>query len=127
VVLRLRRSTPPEIASSSGRTAVVMVCWTSNSRSAPNLFQEVNRMNIEIRDPSLEARLKKQIETTESGSVEEVLEILLETKEQQDLWLQLNREAINADIKLGLEQLERGEGIPDDQLDTYLAKMKKKL
>jgi hypothetical protein len=92
----------------------------------PQLFQEVKPMNIEIRDPSLEARLKKQIETTESGSVEEVLELLLETKEQQDLWLQMNREAINADIRLGLEQLKRGEGIPDDQLDEHLAKLKNK-
>jgi hypothetical protein len=81
-------------------------------------------MNIEIRDPSLEARLKKQIETTESGSVEEVLELLLETKEQQDLWLQLNRDAINAKIQRGLDQLDRGEIIPEDQLDSYLAKLK---
>jgi hypothetical protein len=81
-------------------------------------------MNIEIRDPSLEARLKKQIETTESGSVEEVLEILLETKEQQDLWLQLNREAINAKIQRGLDQLDRGEVIPEEKLDGYLARLK---
>jgi hypothetical protein len=83
-------------------------------------------VNIEIRDPSLEARLKKQLDATESGSVEEVLELLLETKEQQDLWLQMNREAINADIRAGLEELKRGEGIPDDQLDAHLAKLKNK-
>jgi predicted transcriptional regulator len=82
-------------------------------------------VNIDIRDPSLEARLKKQIETTESGSVEEVLEILLDTKEQQDLWLQLNREAINAKIQRGLDQLDRGEVIPEEELDSYLAKLKK--
>jgi hypothetical protein len=35
-------------------------------------------MTIEIRDPSLEARIRKQIQTTGSSSVEEVLLRLLE-------------------------------------------------
>jgi hypothetical protein len=81
-------------------------------------------MNIEIRDPSLEARLKKQLEATESGTVEEVLRRLLETQEEQDRWLLLNRDMINAKIQRGLEQLDRGEVIPEDQLDAYLAKLK---
>jgi hypothetical protein len=83
-------------------------------------------VNIEIRDPSLEARLKKQLEATESGTVEEALSRLLETQEQMDLWLLLNREAINEDIRAGLDQLRRGEGIPDDQVKLHLSKMKKK-
>ena len=41
-------------------------------------------MNIEIRDAALGARLKKQLQTTASGSVEEVLLRLLETQEEQD-------------------------------------------
>ena len=45
-------------------------------------------------------------------SVEEVLLRLLETQEEQDRWLLENREAINAKIRRGIEQLERGEGIP---------------
>jgi predicted transcriptional regulator len=36
-----------------------------------------------------------------------------------------NREAINAQIREGMEQLDRGEEIPDDQLDARLAKLKK--
>jgi predicted transcriptional regulator len=35
-----------------------------------------------------------------------------------------NKEAINAKIKCGLDQLDQGEGIPEDQLDAYLAKLK---
>ena len=50
---------------------------------------------------------------------------LLETREEQDRWLLENREAINAQIREGMEQLDRGEGIPDDQLDARLAKLKK--
>ena len=83
-------------------------------------------MNIEIRDPALEARLQKQVEATGSGSVEEALLRLLETQEEQDRWLTENRAAIDAKIRRGLDQLSRGEGIPEDQLDTYLARLKAK-
>jgi hypothetical protein len=44
-------------------------------------------MNIEIRDPNLQARIQKQLEATGSRSVEEVLVRLLETQEEQDRWL----------------------------------------
>jgi len=83
-------------------------------------------MNIEIRDAALEARLQKQLQATESGSVEEVLLRLLETQEEQDRWLLENREAINAKISRGIAQLDRGEGIPEDQLDAHLAQLKAK-
>ena len=36
-----------------------------------------------------------------------------------------NRDTINAKIRRGVEQLERGEGIPEDQLDAHLARLKK--
>jgi hypothetical protein len=81
-------------------------------------------MNIEIRDAALEARIQKQIEATDSANVEEVLTRLLETQEEQDRWLLENREAIDAKIRRGIEQLDRGEGIPEDQLDAHLAKLK---
>ncbi len=83
-------------------------------------------MNIEIRDRALEARIQKQLQATGSGSVEEVLLRLLETQEEQDRWLLENREANNEKIRRGIEQLDRGEGIPEGQLDAYLAKLKAK-
>ena len=49
---------------------------------------------------------------------------LLETQEEQDRWLLENKAAINAKIRRGIDQLDRGEGIPEDQLDGYLAKLK---
>ena len=49
---------------------------------------------------------------------------LLETQEEQDRWLLENKNAINAKIRRGTDQLDRGEGIPEDQLDAYLAKLK---
>jgi hypothetical protein len=67
-------------------------------------------VNIEIHDPAIEARIQKQIQATGSGSVEEVLVRLLETQEEQDRWLLENRETIDAKVKRGIEQLDRGEG-----------------
>ena len=81
-------------------------------------------MNIEIRDAAVEARIRKQLQATGSGSVEEMLLRLLETQEEQDRWLLENRETINAQIKRGIEQLDRGEGIPEDQLGAHLARLK---
>ena len=83
-------------------------------------------MNIEIRDAELEARIQKQLQATGSGSVEELLLHLLETQEEQDPWLTESRDAIDAKIRRGIEQLDRGEGIPEDRLDDYLTKLKAK-
>lgn len=83
-------------------------------------------MNIEIRDSALQARIQKQLETTGSGSVEELLARLLETQEEQDRWLLENRQAIDAKIRRGVAQLDRGEGIPEDRLDAHLKSLKTK-
>jgi hypothetical protein len=81
-------------------------------------------MNIEIRDAALQARIQKQLEATGSGSAEELLARLLQTQEEQDRWLLENRGAIAAKIRRGIEQLDRGEGIPEDQLDAHLKTLK---
>lgn len=81
-------------------------------------------MQIEIHDTGLEARIQRQIQTTGAASVEEALLRLLNTQEEQDRWLLENREVINAKILRGAGQLDRGEGIPEDQLDAYLAELK---
>jgi hypothetical protein len=83
-------------------------------------------MNIEIHDAALEARIQKQLQATGSGSAEEMLLRLLETQEEQDRWLLENREVINTKIRRGIDQLDRGEGIPEDRLDAYLADLKAK-
>ena len=81
-------------------------------------------MNIEIHDTALEARIQKQIQVTGAASAEEALLHLLETQEEQDRWLVENKGAINAKIRRGSDQLDRGEGIPEDRLDDYLVKLK---
>jgi hypothetical protein len=81
-------------------------------------------MHIEIQDTNLEARIQKQMQATGAASAEEALLRLLDTQEEQDRWLLENRNAINTKTRRGIEQLDRGEGIPEDQLDAYLANLK---
>ena len=83
-------------------------------------------MNIEIRDAALEARIQKLLQATGSRTVEEVLLRLLETQEEQGRWLLENRKAIEAKIRRGIEQLDRGEGIPEDQVDAFPVDRSKK-
>jgi len=97
-----------------------------NAEKTISRVHKEQAMSIEIRDEALEARIQKQLQVTGSQSVEEVLLHLLETQEEQDRWLLENREANNAKIRRGIEQLDRGEGIPEDRLDDHLAKLKPK-
>jgi hypothetical protein len=83
-------------------------------------------VNLEIRNAALEARLRKQLEATGSADVEELLLRLLETQEEQDRWLLENRLEVDAKIRIGIEQLDRGKGIPDEKLDAHLAKLKRR-
>jgi len=83
-------------------------------------------MQIEIHDAALEARMRRQIQATGASTPEEALLHLLETQEEQDRWLVENRETLNTKIRRGIEQLDRGEGIPEDQLDANLAEYKAK-
>jgi hypothetical protein len=81
-------------------------------------------MNIEIHDRELQARLQKQLQSAGAHSVQEVLLRLLDTQEEQDRWLLENRSAHEAKIQRGLDQLDRGDGIPEDKLKAYIAKLK---
>jgi hypothetical protein len=83
-------------------------------------------VHIEIHDTELEARIRKQIHATGSRTAEEALLHLVETQEEQDRWLIEHRNAIDAKIQRVIEQLNRGGGIPEDQLDAYIAEQKKK-
>jgi Arc/MetJ-type ribon-helix-helix transcriptional regulator len=57
-------------------------------------------------------------------TADQVIERAFEMLRSQEEWLQENRQAIDARIRRGLEQLDRGEGIPEDRLDAYLEEIK---
>jgi hypothetical protein len=53
-----------------------------------------------------------------------VIDRALEVLHEQDEWLATNRQSIDAKIHRGIEELERGEGIPEDELDRHLERLK---
>jgi antitoxin ParD1/3/4 len=85
------------------------------------LFLEGQAMTIEIKRPEIEALIQQRLHSGAFESVEDVLFDALEIQSEREVWLQENKEAINAKIERGLAQLDRGEGIPGDQLRTRLA------
>jgi hypothetical protein len=95
----------------------------ASRQALPSLFLGTPNHAL-THDPSLEARIQKQIRATGAATAEEVLLHLLETQEEEDRWLTENREAIDTKIRRGIAQFDRGEGIPEDQLDTYLMERK---
>jgi len=82
------------------------------------------QMSIEIHDIALEARIQSQIQATGAAWKKHCSTFSIRTQEEHDRWLLENKTAINAKIRRGIDQFDRGEGIPEDQLDTYLAKLK---
>jgi predicted transcriptional regulator len=71
-------------------------------------------------------RMHIEIQRQIHASAEEALLHLLETQEEQDRWLIEKRDAINEKIRRGAAPLDRGEGIPEDELDAYLTEQKAK-
>jgi hypothetical protein len=69
-------------------------------------------MTIEIYDSALEARLRKQIQSTGAASAEEALQRILETQEEQDRWLLESKDALNVKVRRGIEELDRGREFP---------------
>jgi len=53
-----------------------------------------------------------------------VIDRALEMLHERDEWLMANRRTVNSRIRRGMEELNRGEGIPEDQLDAHLAHLK---
>ena len=78
-------------------------------------------MTIEIKRPEIEALLQQRLHSGAFESVEDVLFDALEIQSEREVWLQENKATINAKIERGLAELDRGEGIPGDQVRTRLA------
>jgi Arc/MetJ-type ribon-helix-helix transcriptional regulator len=71
-------------------------------------------MTIEIKEPMLEALIRKRLESGGFQNVEEVLLRALQLQDAEEDWLQENKEAMDESIASGPRQLDHGEGIPGD-------------
>ena len=80
-------------------------------------------MTIRLK-PEQEHRIREALRTGAYQSPDHMIDRALEVLHERDEWLTANRQAIGEKIRTGLEELERGEGIPEDELDTYLERLK---
>ncbi|HEY6306285.1 MAG TPA: type II toxin-antitoxin system ParD family antitoxin [Candidatus Angelobacter sp.] len=80
-------------------------------------------MTIQLK-PEQEHRIAEALRSGAYSSTDDVIDRALEVLHERDDWLAAHRQEINAKIRSGIEELERGEGIPEDELDAYLERLK---
>ena len=70
-------------------------------------------MKIEL-TPEDERVVQQRLRDGTFRSAEEVIHDALASQEAETAWFRENQDAVDAKIRRGIEQLERGEGIPGD-------------
>jgi antitoxin ParD1/3/4 len=80
-------------------------------------------MTITLR-PEQEQLVMDLMRTGSYANADEAIASALEMLRSQQEWLLADRDAIDAKIRQGIAELDRGEGIPEAQLDAYLAQLK---
>ena len=77
-------------------------------------------MTIQITRPEIEALIEQRLHSGAFTNLEDVLLDALEAQKEREAWLLENKAAIQEKIERGLSQLDRGEGIPGEQLRERL-------
>jgi Arc/MetJ-type ribon-helix-helix transcriptional regulator len=80
-------------------------------------------MTIQLK-PEQEHRIAEAVRSGAYQSPDDVIERALGVLHERDEWLMANRQAVEARIRTGIDELNRGEGIPEDKLDEYLDRLK---
>ena len=80
-------------------------------------------MTIELK-PEQEQLVADALRSGAYRSKEDVIERALAVLHEQDEWLTVSRSDVDARIRKGIAQLDRGEGIAEDELDEYLERLK---
>lgn len=80
-------------------------------------------MTIHLK-PEHEQQIIEALRSGAYNSTEDVIDRALEVLHERDEWLLVNRQTIDAKIHRGIAELERGEGIPEDELDKFLENLK---
>jgi antitoxin ParD1/3/4 len=76
-------------------------------------------MNVSL-TPELEKLVAEKVESGMYHSASEVIREGLRLLKERDEVRQLGMEELRREIRIGLEQLDRGEGIPGDQVRREL-------
>jgi Arc/MetJ-type ribon-helix-helix transcriptional regulator len=71
-----------------------------------------------------EDRIVAAVRSGAYKSPDEVIDRALEVLQAHNQWLTANRQAIDAKIHRAIAELDPGEGIPEDELDAYLKRLK---
>lgn len=74
--------------------------------------------------PEQEHRIADALRSGAYASTDDVIDRALEMLHQQDEWLLAQRHSIDAKIQRGIAELERGEGISENELDAHLQRLK---
>ena len=80
-------------------------------------------MIIEL-NPEQEHRIEEALRSGAYLTADDVIDRALQVLREQDEWLMANRQAVDAKIRRGIEELARGKGIPEDALDAHLDRLK---
>jgi predicted transcriptional regulator len=74
--------------------------------------------------PQQENRVEEALRSGAYRTPGDVIDRALEVLHEQDEFLVANRQFISAKIERGMDEIERGEGIPEDELESYLERLK---
>jgi Arc/MetJ-type ribon-helix-helix transcriptional regulator len=80
-------------------------------------------MAITLR-PDHEQRFLDAVRAGGYETTDDAMDAALEMLLSQNEWLLENRADIDAKIQQGIAELDLGEGIPEDELDAYLNRLK---
>ena len=83
----------------------------------------IQRMILQL-SPEQETRVAEALRSGHYDSPDQVIDRALDVLHEQDEWLTANCGAIDAKILRGIAELDRGEGIPEDELDAHLQRLK---
>lgn len=80
-------------------------------------------MTIELK-PEQEHLIAAAVRSGAYQNPDDVIDRALELLQERDAWLTANRETIDAKIHRGIDELDRGQGITEDELDAHLERLK---
>jgi Arc/MetJ-type ribon-helix-helix transcriptional regulator len=75
-------------------------------------------------NPGQENRVAEALRSGAYSSSEDVIDRALEVLHERDEWLVANRESIDEKIRAGIAELDRGEGIAEEEIDASLQRLK---